>query len=627
MAQIKEIINKKYFPYVLSALGLIAYILLAMHYIHHIQPVMDEATYLIKGRWYWEGFYTPFEDYGPITNKPPLAFYILGIPQVMFGVGLRSGRYFALFLSVLLLFGQWLTMRKISNVWWAAGSIFLYVVSPAWIIYFSRALTQVVVAVLVAWCLFFILGKDQKEWQNALGAILGAGTVMVRQNMLPLYLLVVLFILWSRGIKNGWRPILLSGIILLLYHALYWPQIYQVIWQPYLPDFFNDFIYAVFRVTEPTGDLGTLYLDKQYGWKYELQVFFDSVRYFFLPLSSSLLIFLLLPIKKLVRDEKWREVLFLASSFLVMTGIHFLAVLKTNNTLYSFPAYYAFYLPLGVCTIPYTFKSLFDDNIKPRSVLTIFFVLVISTGIGFSLYRDIASALMKLKIPSLNFKHYFLGQYELWDVLLHRFQIDISTQEFLLPAIFGLVFGLCFIACMQIILVIGKKKSAFKTSKFSIMILAFLLIGIVLSPTNILAGKGSIESCDSVDVLAHYEKVGEYLRRIIPNNAQVYWEGFIPVPLIYLPEAQIFPAQLNMEFYLVEGGDIDFVERKGLWSDEIAARWLEEAKYIILDESTLAKRQEQIHTISDRNYSLWSTNFPVNPCTEGTIMHIFKVVE
>jgi hypothetical protein len=33
-----------------------------MHYVPIIEPVMDEGTYLLKGKWYWENTYQPFQE-------------------------------------------------------------------------------------------------------------------------------------------------------------------------------------------------------------------------------------------------------------------------------------------------------------------------------------------------------------------------------------------------------------------------------------------------------------------------------------------------------------------------------------------------------------------------------------
>ena len=180
---------------ILSVLAIILYLVQAAYYMHHIQPVMDESTYLLKGKWFIDGTYQPFQEYGPITNKPPLSFISLGISQILFGPGLASGRILAIIFSSLMLIGLWLVVERLSGKWWALFSITLFILSPAWIIYFSRAMTQVVSSMLVVWSLFFILVKNKSSWAPYAGVILAALTTMIRQNMLPFFGLVLLYLI------------------------------------------------------------------------------------------------------------------------------------------------------------------------------------------------------------------------------------------------------------------------------------------------------------------------------------------------------------------------------------------------------------------------------------------------
>jgi hypothetical protein len=70
-------------PIALALITILVYVLLAIQYAHNIQPVMDETTYLLKGKWFLDGTYQPFQDYGPITNKPPFSFMTLGLSQIL----------------------------------------------------------------------------------------------------------------------------------------------------------------------------------------------------------------------------------------------------------------------------------------------------------------------------------------------------------------------------------------------------------------------------------------------------------------------------------------------------------------------------------------------------------------
>lgn len=113
-------------PYVLALIGAFLYFIQAWNYAHTTIPGLDEGSYLFKGSLYLRGIYAPFEPYGPLTNKAPFAFLIPGFAQYLFGAGLRTGRYFAIFLGLLTVFGTWITARRWAGQWLAAVSVWVF---------------------------------------------------------------------------------------------------------------------------------------------------------------------------------------------------------------------------------------------------------------------------------------------------------------------------------------------------------------------------------------------------------------------------------------------------------------------------------------------------------------------
>lgn len=622
--------SKRHLPYIVAFLGLITYTILAVHLIHHIQPVMDEASYLLKGRWFLEGTYTPFQDYGPITNKPPLSFFILGIPQILFGAGLRSGRYFALFLSILLLVGQWLTVKRNVGDWWAAASILLYCISPAWIIYYSRALTQVISALLVIWSLHFILGRERKSWEILIGASLAAITVMVRQNMLPFYALIIIFLLISKGIKKVLFPIVFSILIFIALNAIYWPEIYVMIWQPFIPEFLDRWVYSLFNITNTTGGYGQVVRAQEYIWINELAVVFDGIRYFFIPFFTSFItLFYIKPYEifnTLKKKEEENFFIFLSSTFILLTIIHIIGVIRISNALYSYPAYISFYLPIGVVNFALIGRKIIREKGNYNIFLLITFLVVLFSGIGLSLYPYISDAIMQLKVPSFSQRKLF-GDYALWDVLLHRFNIQLSVQQFLLPTVAGF-----FTAIIVILVLFTIHKSIYLISKNKMVFHNFLLVGVLItgiisSPLPIFAGKGSIQTCNEVDVILHYEKIGTYLDSVILSDSKIYWEGFAPIPLLYISDPNIHPALLNAPFNYFIGGDAQFLEKWGYWNDELAKKWIKEADFVLLSSQVFNERQMESDLNNNYEYKKWKYPESINPCNPNTTLYIFEKID
>jgi 4-amino-4-deoxy-L-arabinose transferase-like glycosyltransferase len=613
-------------PYIISILFLAVYILLAIHYVQIIEPVMDEGTYLLKGKWYWEGTYQPFEENGPLTNKPPIAFYSLGISQILFPAGLASGRYFAVFLGVLLLIGQWLTVRRLAGNWWAVLSIALYAISPAWIIYYSRAMTQVVTSLLIIWSLYFVLGDKRKQWQLIVGAILAALVAMVRQNLLPLFLFTLIYIIWENGFRKSIIPILAGLLAFIGLNAFYWPAIYFYIWKPYFPGFINDLVINTFNLQTPAGDLGTQVLDRDYGILYETQVLFDGVRYFFIPILATITSFIVLFPKKMCVEKEHRKTTFLAFGFLFLSILHFYYVVLRNNILYSFPAYFAFFLPLAVTLIPLFYKEVLDLKNRTRQWILSLSIVLLCSGIGLSLYREIAPFFMDIHLPSISQRILLHGPYPLWDVLLNRFHISIRTQEFLIPTIVGFLAGIFILILARIILLVLKHKKK-AISYGSVLILSIFSLGYVLTPTFLLAGHSSIPTCASSDIPTEYEEIGEDLQKIIPANSRVYIEGYTPIVLLYLPDVEIYPAQMNMQFNFRNGGDSTFIEKRGYWNDELALQWIQESDFLFFDQVTYEQRFLALDPSIQSKFQLITNAIPSNPCITSELMILKKNIQ
>jgi hypothetical protein len=139
--------------------------------------------------WFWAfiatGQYWPFQDYGPWTNHMPLAFLIPGYAQVLFGPGLRTGRYLAVFLAALMLLGLWITVRRMGGRWWAAGALVAVALNPAGIKIYSLAISEVLIACMLVWVLALILGEDRPTWQVILGSFLAGLVGLSRLNLVP----------------------------------------------------------------------------------------------------------------------------------------------------------------------------------------------------------------------------------------------------------------------------------------------------------------------------------------------------------------------------------------------------------------------------------------------------------
>ncbi len=77
---------------------------------------------------------------------------------------------------------------------------------------------------------------------------------------------------------------------------------------------------------------------------------------------------------------------------------------------------------------------------------------------------------------------------------------------------------------------------------------------------------------------------------MIDPDSLLYWELTSNMLLLYLPDAEIFPPQLNTDFNFVlhsEPEESDEIYRFGYWDQTLRQAWLEQADYLIIPGQTI----------------------------------------
>ncbi|MGD2027800.1 MAG: glycosyltransferase family 39 protein, partial [Anaerolineales bacterium] len=218
---------------ILSGFGL--YISQSIHFAHTIpSSVWDEGSYIYKGYLFTSGKHTPFKDFGPWTNQMPVAYFLPGISQTLFGAGIRSARYFAVALGTLTLLGLVLAAKRYRGSGWVALVVWAVVLNPGWVKAFSQVFSQGMVSFFFAWTIFFLLGKQPKTWELTAASFLAALAGMTRVNVLPLAFLLVLYVFWQHGKKPGLWALAGMAAPVLFFHLFYWPEILKI-WAYWIP--------------------------------------------------------------------------------------------------------------------------------------------------------------------------------------------------------------------------------------------------------------------------------------------------------------------------------------------------------------------------------------------------------
>jgi hypothetical protein len=590
-----------------ALIGLALYFVQAMVFAHTMVSNLDEGAYLLKGILFATGKYHPF-DPGISTNKAPLAFLIPGYVQLLFGAGLRTGRYLAVFFGVMTVLGTWVAARRLGGRWLAAGAVWVFALSPTVIKFYSGGATQSTIACLLAWALALSLGEKRPLWQLILSGFFAGLTMLVRQNMLPFLPLLAVYAFWQHGWKS--LGLLISGItVVVAVHVLYWPEILQLwYWVP--------FIRVPAEVLYSGG--GTTIWKPEINIDSRLLSVFQAVRFHFIPLVGSVISLLLLPkLSKWKSRADFRMSLFLLVLFWGLVYMHAMAAIGQDYCVFCFSPYIAFFNVAGILLLVVSVKSW---NWRPSlavQILLIVGLLVIFTGMGFSAFEDLGNPLLNLPAPRIRNFEILPGFVTWWEILSNKFHISRNSAMRYASAVFGFLAGglvtlISYWVWRRLRLVSSVRFGAFFAA-------SILVLQLVTAP--VLHGSFAARDCAS-DVILANEQIGRHLQGIIPQGSLVYWAGGLSAaPFLYLPGVNIFPPQINDGYSFLSNGDTAELFKFGWWNEEMDAEWKASADFFIVE---------------DQRYNVWKDffspdqfdEFPRSPvgtsCMEGSSLRIFR---
>jgi 4-amino-4-deoxy-L-arabinose transferase-like glycosyltransferase len=513
MKFIKGIRENKFIYWIILTAICFLFFYQAFSLAHQLPSRVDEGSFLIKGYFFISGKYKPFEDYGPWTNNMPLAYLIPGIPQFLFGPGLKVGRYFAVFITFITLTGFWVLINRLRGRWWSLAAVLGLSINPSWIGMNVQAVSQGIVACLVTWMMVFLLGDERKIWHIGAAAFLSAMATLTRQNMVFLLPFVVLYAWWRYGLKEGVVALLFSFIPFAVVHGLYYPKIMNL-WYPWLPGSIKSiFNIEVIKgggsqVWQPGGDM----IDR-------LSSFFIAVKSHLLSLIGVCLAFPLIFRKKNWRSEdEWKMVISLLALFSIFLGLHAWASLTKNYCIFCFPNYVAFFIPLGTIISVLTISNLTEKKLSIPTLFIVGLVLILVPGIFFGSLGTVGRWVMKLPVPRIKDGKIIGGVTQIYELIRNRFNMPYEQQILIVPPVFGLMISISII----IILFIGYKLINRKYKiKFGIVLsVGIYVFSMFLTPTYLL-GKFPYENACNGDVISAYEKAGDQLQSRIPDGSSI----------------------------------------------------------------------------------------------------------
>jgi hypothetical protein len=486
-----------------------------------------------------------------------------------------------------MLVGLYLTVRRLSGKWTATAVVWVFVLNFTTIQTYSIAISQGLVACVLTWVLFFSLGDDRALWQILLAVFLSTVLFMIRINMFPIFVLLLIYLWWEHGWPKA-RWALLAGLLSFVgLHALFWPGILQN-WLKWLP------VSLPWESALGAAASGSQSLRENLQISYaHLDSIFLAVRSHFIAIAGTVTTWLLWPERS--RWEKaayYRMAVFLSATFGGMFLAHAWVTLGRTYCVLCLPIYVAFFQVLGIFLVAVSWKFWRKEVRYVKQILAILFILIVFAGIAYNLNETLdfqpngtIQGILLLSQKTEQFPTGFKGQ--ILNIISNIFTVQneravIPLSKRLSLAYYGIVAGLLFLSLVGIIWYMQKRLAKNPISFSRVALPLFLAFGFVLLPTRIMSNGISFQCRE--DQISNFEKLGRTIESKIPEDSQIYWLGYSPSLLLYLPDVNIFPPQLNGYNTFSASSNSDELYREGKWNAELADRWANEAGYIILTQ-------------------------------------------
>jgi hypothetical protein len=340
--------------------------------------------------------------------------------------------------------------------------------------------------------------------------------------------------------------------------------------------------------------------------------------------------------KQWEKQAHYRSAVFLSVTFVVMFLAHSWASLGQNYCVLCLPIYTAFFQILGIFLIVVSWKHWKKKVRFANQILIIVFIIVIFIGIAYSLNETLDvqpnETIQSVLLLAQNTSQFPTGlKGQVLHIISNIFVIQnerdvVSLSKRLSLSLYGAVAGLLFLLLTGMLLQIQKRLSKYSASFSSLALHSFLLLGLILLPSNLLSNNNSFQCRE--DQISNFENLGDELAYKIPNDSQIYWLGYSPSLLLYLPSVKIFPPQLNGYNTFSTAANSKELFREGRWNNDLAELWASEATHLILTqlvyESADLVVKKYVKAGFYREISLDTTSFYTCDETDQLEIRLFK---
>jgi len=621
-------LNNKYTSCILLVLASLGYSIQSWIYSQNQKSYLDEGFYLLKGYLFATGKYTPFQAYGTWTNKMPLAFLIPGYVQRILGPGLRTGRLYAFILSILILVGAIILGYRLAGKWGGALAAILLALNPATLKIYSMAISEVLIVFLLITSMVFVLGKNRTLWQILFGSFLAGMIPVTRINMLPVLPLLILYIFWEHGRKKGIYGTLVSLVPFIGVHLIFWPGIIEL-WARWIP---KSLIPAVEQWSVNIEGTTRLPLTERTILD-RFVAFIEGVRYHFPAVMGIFTSIFFWPKKWSTSHQKKISIL-LISLFSLLFAMHFWNSITLDFNVFAFSVYLGFFDILGILLVITTVNNWNLDTRIPTQIIMSITLFIISLGIAYasseveSSYGLSIQGLLTRRALSFEGGKIVLAPWKWWEVFKGRLGWEYSTTVkitgvllFMLVALI-LTFGVSYL-----LKYLNKTNEYGKKPTISYILVSFLVLGIILTPTDFLGGSRHIYDCQP-GVISTYEKAADEISLHIDDEEQVLWIGtdteVVLIELMEKKSIKIFPQSLNTRYTFRFGGNTDQLASRGFWNEELAQDWIDQSDTLLFEEQAINGWFKHISPLVDMKDFIMVGETSMTGCSSDERILIFQ---
>jgi hypothetical protein len=301
--------------------------------------------------------------------------------------------------------------------------------------------------------------------------------------------------------------------------------------------------------------------------------------------------------------------------------LHAWAALGNEYCVFCFPTYTAFYAGVGLLLMAVTLPAWDLNPPAWRKWLGGVSFIIMLAGMAYSaegaaegmLGGLFYKRLLSTPVPTLN------GA-QLWQVLANKFQLEYQalydSVHTWFPVVIAVILGLIVLMAALI------SAHTSKTAPWGLGLVFLLLAGSVLAPAPVLAGDYNSYDC-AADVIPGYEAAGALLAKSIPPGSRIFWAGYSPVSLLYLPGVEIYPAQLHGAYSFRISTDDDALLKYGWWNEHLAEKWLNEADFVLAEQRNLGKNDWLSAANRLDNFELVAQSAP-QTCEDSSAMFLYR---